>query len=117
MPVDTRPDVPGAVMFRRHRWSAAVGAWALFSLVGAPFTPGAQLWLGVARALAAGHQPMLLAALALAWIVAVSVAVDSVRRAFGSPSADPAPSHAVPWPSRAALWCAAVGLALLFVRP
>ena len=25
MPVDTRPDLPGAVLFRRHPWSAAVG--------------------------------------------------------------------------------------------
>jgi NADH-quinone oxidoreductase subunit N len=116
MPVDASPDAPGAVLFRRHPWSAAVGAYALLSLAGAPFTPGARLWLGVARALAAGHQGWLLAALAVAWIAAFAVAADAVRRAFGSPSSVPAPARAVPWPARAALWCAAAGLVLLFVR-
>jgi NADH:ubiquinone oxidoreductase subunit 2 (subunit N) len=116
MPVDGRPDLPGAVLFRRHRASAVLGAWALLSLAGAPFTPGAGLWLGVARSLAAGHQMALLAALALAWIVGVTAAADSLRRAFGSPSAEAAPSQAVPWPARAALWCAAAGMVWLGVR-
>jgi NADH-quinone oxidoreductase subunit N len=115
-PVDARPDLPGAVLFRRHPWSAAAGAFALLSLAGAPFTPGAVLWLAVARSLVASHQVVLLGALVIAWIAAFGLAADTVRRAFGSPANEAPPAHGVPWPARAALWCAAAGLALLLVR-
>jgi hypothetical protein len=39
--------------------------------------------------------------------------VREVRRAFGAHASGPAPSSAVPWFARAALWCAAGGLAWL----
>ncbi len=115
MPVDPTPDAPAAALFRRHPWSAAVGAYALLSLAGVPGTPGARLWLAVARMLAATRHPVLLAALALAWLVAFAVTADAVRRSFGSPSAEPPAARPVPWIARAALWTATVGLALLFV--
>jgi len=113
-------DEPAPVLARRHPWSAAAGAYALLSLAGVPGTPGAALWLAVARALAATHHVPLLAALALAWLTAFAVAVREVRRAFGAFAPGPPPASAVPWPARAALWCGAaglVGLALRLVRP
>jgi hypothetical protein len=74
------------------------------------------LWLAVARSLVASHQVVLLGALVIAWIAAFGLAADTVRRAFGSPANEAPPAHGVPWPARAALWCAAAGLALLLVR-
>lgn len=107
-------DAPPALA-RRHPWSAAAGAYALLSLAGAPLTPGALLWLAVARRLIVTRHPGLLLALALAWLVAVAVAVREARRLFGAPTAKPAPEATVPRPARMALWVAAAGLAALLL--
>jgi NADH:ubiquinone oxidoreductase subunit 2 (subunit N) len=101
------------VLFRRHPWSGVLGALALLSLAGAPFTPGMFLWLAVARRLAATNHPGLLLALAAAWLVAFAVTAGEVRRAFGAPDGRPAPGRGVPWPAHAAFaLCAACLMAL-----
>lgn len=105
---------PPPVLARRHPWSAAMAAYALLSLAGAPGTPGALLWLEVARRLAATRHPGLLIALVLAWLVAVSVAVGETRRLFGAPGTTPAPEATVPRPARMALWAVSGGLLALF---
>jgi NADH:ubiquinone oxidoreductase subunit 2 (subunit N) len=108
----TAEEAPVA-LFRRHPWTAALGAYSLLSLAGAPFTPGMLPWLAVARRLAATHHPGLLLALAGAWLVAFAVTAGQVRRAFGSPGEHPAPERNVPWPAHAAFaLCAACLLAL-----
>jgi NADH:ubiquinone oxidoreductase subunit 2 (subunit N) len=111
LPVDAAPHEPGAVLFRRHPWSAAAGAYALLSLAGVPGTPGARLWLAVARELALTHHAGLALALAFAWLTAFAVTAREVRNAWGSPSTLTPPQRAVPRFSRAALWAAAAGLA------
>ncbi len=115
LPVSSRESDPPAALARRHPWSAAVAAYALLSLAGAPGTPGALLWLEVARSLADTAHPGLLLALLLAWLVAVSVAVGEARRMFGAPASTPAPEATVPRPARFALWAIAGGLLALFV--
>jgi hypothetical protein len=106
-------DAAGAppALFRRHPLSGAVGLYALFSLAGVPGTPGMALWLDAARALAATRHPALLVALVFAWIVAFTVVAGEARRAFAAPTDLAAPERSVPWTTRAALWCAAAGLA------
>lgn len=111
--VESRAGDAPVVLFRRHSWSAVLGAYAMLSLAGAPFTPGMFLWLAVARRLAAtGHHGLLLA-LAGAWLAAFAVTARDVRAAFGSPDGRPAPAGGVPWPAHAAFAvCAAVLVAL-----
>lgn len=106
-------DAAGAppALFRRHPLSGAAGLYALFSLAGVPGTPGMALWLDAARALAATRHPALLVALVFAWIVAFTAVAGEARRAFAAPTDLAAPERAVPWTTRAALWCAAAGLA------
>lgn len=111
--VEARADDPPVVLFRRHPWSAALGAFSLLSLAGAPFTPGMFLWLAVGRRLAATHHPGLLLALAAAWLVAFTVAAGELRRSFGSPDGRPAPARGVPWPAHAAFALCAACLAAL----
>lgn len=105
-------DAPGA-LFRRHPASGAAGLYALLSLAGAPGTPGMALWLSAARELAATRHTGLLFALALAWLIAVSVAVGEARRAFGAPANAPAPERAVSPLAQAALWASALALVAL----
>lgn len=111
--VEARAEDPPVVLFRRHPVSAALGAFALLSLGGAPFTPGMFLWLAAARRLAATGHPGLLLALAAAWLVAFAVTAGEVRRAFGAPDGRPAPARAVPWPAHAAFALCAACLAAL----
>ncbi len=111
--VESGADDPPVVLFRRHPASAALGAFALLSLAGAPFTPGMFLWLAVGRRLAATGHPGLLLAVALAWLVSFSVATGELRRAFGSPDGRPAPARGVPWPAHAAFAVCAACLAAL----
>ena len=73
LPASPRPGDPAVVLFRRHPWTAAAACYGWLSLAGAPFTPGALLWLLVARALIATHHPGLVLALALAWTTALAV--------------------------------------------
>lgn len=111
VPVGTGRFTAPAVLFRRHPLSGALGLYAMASLAGVPGTPGALLWLAVARTLAQASRTGVLLALGLAWLVAFTVAVRQAREAFGVPDARPAPAQPVPWPARAALWAAAAGLA------
>ena len=113
VPAESRASEGAAALFRRHPWSALAGSWSLLSLAGAPGTPGATWWLAVARELAARHRTGLLLALAFAWLTSFAVAVREIRNAFGSPEpASPLPRE-TPLAARAALWCAAAGLAAL----
>jgi NADH:ubiquinone oxidoreductase subunit 2 (subunit N) len=105
-------DAP-APLFRRHPLVAALGGYALLSLAGAPGTPGALVWMGVARQLAVSRHPALLLALAIAWLVAFAVASGELRRAFGGATDAPAPERPVPWPARAALGAATLALVAL----
>lgn len=102
-----------AVLFRRHPWTGAAGAYAMLSLAGAPGTPGAQLWLGLARTLADHRHPGLLFAVALAWLASFGVAAAEIRRAFGAPESAPLPEREVPGALRAALWTACGALLVL----
>jgi len=111
--VESRAEDAPVVLFRRHPWSGALGAFATFSLAGAPFTPGMFLWLAVARRLAATGHPGLLLALAAAWLAAFAVVARDVRRAFGSPDGRPAPARGVPWPAHAAFALCAACLAAM----
>ena len=101
------------VLFRRHPWSGAAGAYAALSLAGAPGTPGMLLWLDIARTLADTHRSGLLFGLALAWMAAFGVTANEIRRAFGAPDGAPAPGRIVPRSLRAALWTASGSLAVL----
>lgn len=65
----------------RPPWAAAAGAYALLSLAGAPGTPGALVWLAVARVVAASNSPALALALAFAWLAAFAAAAADVRAA------------------------------------
>ncbi len=115
LPVSSVESDPPPALARRHPWSAAAAAYALLSLAGAPGTPGAMLWLEVARRLAATRHPGLLAALLLAWLVAFAVAARETRRLFGAPTSMPAPEATVPRFARIALWAVAGGLAALLL--
>src|SRR5262249_6145907 len=103
------------VLFRRHPWSAAMGMVALFSLAGVPGTPGARLWLAVARDLVAGNRTWLLVALAAAWLAAFASAMRQLREAVGRHDPLPPPARPVPWQARAALWLAGSALVALEV--
>lgn len=112
-PADVHALEPPAVLFRRHPWAGVATAYALLSLSGAPGTPGALLWLDVARRAIATVNASWTLALAFAWVAAVAMAASEVRRAFGVPSSGPAPETEVPLRVRASLIAAAIALALL----
>ena len=113
-PADLAAGEPGGHLFRRHPLTAFAGLYALFSLAGVPGTPGAGLWLGVARGLAATGHSGLLIALALGWLAAFATAMRELREGFGVPTVV-RPERAVPLPVRLALWLSGAGLAALGV--
>lgn len=113
LPVSTSGQGRAAALFRRHPVSACVGLVSLLSLAGVPGTPGSWIWLQVARRLAADNSRVLLLALALAWLAAITSALRQSREAFGVADSSPAPASAVPWPARTALWVPALGLVAL----
>jgi NADH:ubiquinone oxidoreductase subunit 2 (subunit N) len=106
---------PAAVLFRRHRVAAAAGLFTLASLAGVPGTPGARLWLDTARAVARGGDVVVLLALGAAWTGAFAVAVREARVAWGVRGTAAPEAAPVPWPLRAALVLAALGVAGLGV--
>jgi formate hydrogenlyase subunit 3/multisubunit Na+/H+ antiporter MnhD subunit len=101
-----------AALFRRHPLAGFMGLFALLSLAGVPGTPGARLWFETARALAHAGRVVPLYALGAAWVTAFVVAMREARAAFGVPAPAPPQPGEVPWPARAALWVAALGLVL-----
>jgi len=111
-PADPAAGAPGGHLFRRHPLSAFAGLYALFSLAGVPGTPGAALWLEIARGLATNGLSGLLIALALGWLAAFASVMRELRAGFGAPTAA-RPEHSVPLPVRAALWVSGAGLAVL----
>jgi len=111
-PADPAAGAPGGHLFRRHPLSAFAGLYALFSLAGVPGTPGAALWLEIARGLAANGRSGLLIALALGWLAAFATVMRELREGFGAPTAL-RPERSVPLPVRAALWVSGAGLAVL----
>ncbi len=111
-PADPVAGAPGGHLFRRHPLSAFAGLYALLSLAGAPGTPGAGLWLEIARGLAASGRNGLLIALALGWLAAFATVMRELREGFGAPTAV-RPERNVPMPMRAALWVSGAGLAVL----
>ena len=113
-PADPAADAPGGHLFRRHPLSAFAGLYALFSLAGVPGTPGAALWLEIARGLAVNGRSGLLIALALGWLAAFATVMRELREGFGAPTAL-RPERNVPLPVRAALWVSGAGLAMLGV--
>ena len=115
LPVSSTGAEPAAVMFRRHPLSAALGLFSLASLAGVPGTPGAKLWLDVARGLAGSERMGLMLALGAAWLASFAVAVRQAREAIGVPSDAPAPEQPVPRSARAALWLSGAGLVLLAI--
>ena len=113
LPVSTAEPARAATLFRRHKVSAIVGLYSLLSLAGVPGTPGSWVWLQVARRLAADNARVLLIAMAVAWLAAITVALRQSREAFGVADPSPPPASTVPWPARAALWVPAAGLVAL----
>jgi NADH:ubiquinone oxidoreductase subunit 2 (subunit N) len=113
LPAPSGP-APAAPLFRRHRLAALAGSYATLSLAGAPGTPGALLWLDVARALASAGHTGILVTLAAAWIAAFATAVQQLRDGFGVPGGAP---EAAPGPrgARVALTACALALAGLGV--
>ena len=77
-----------------------------------PGTPGAALWLEIARGLAANGRSGLLIALALGWLAAFTTVMRELREGFGAPTVM-RPGSSVPVPVRAALWVSGAGLAVL----
>jgi NADH:ubiquinone oxidoreductase subunit 2 (subunit N) len=116
VPVSSRIAAPGPVLFRRHPLSGILGLYALFSLAGAPGTPGAWIWLDVARGLASAGQDWLLLALGMAWVAAFSAAVRQLREAFGIRVETAPPAQPVAWQARVAMAIAAVALVLVGAR-
>jgi NADH:ubiquinone oxidoreductase subunit 2 (subunit N) len=114
-PAATPEAQPAAVLFRRHPWSAAAGLYAQLSLAGAPGTPGAWLWLTVARDLVRGAPVWVLGALIAAWVAAFVSVMRHTRAACGVRSEGPPPAAPVPASARAALWMCGVPLAAQFV--
>ncbi len=112
LPVAEGP-APAAALFRRHPLAGLAGLFALLSLAGVPGTPGARLWFETARSLAHAGRVVPLFALGAAWTTAFVVAVREARAAFGVPAPAASQPGAVPWPARAAMWIAAVGLVLV----
>jgi NADH:ubiquinone oxidoreductase subunit 2 (subunit N) len=119
LPVPSSESAVGAPLFRRHPWAGLAGLYAMFSLAGVPGTPGAWLWLTSARALLRTDRPGLLLLLVAAWLVALNTSMRQWREAFGVPDVaageTAAPVRPVPWPARAALWAAGLGVAALAV--
>jgi NADH-quinone oxidoreductase subunit N len=111
-PADPAAGAPGGHLFRRHPLSAFAGLYALCSLAGVPGTPGAALWLEIARGLAVNGRSGLLIALALAWLAAFTSVMRALREGFGAPVAA-RPGSSVPLPLRAALWVSGAGLAAI----
>jgi NADH:ubiquinone oxidoreductase subunit 2 (subunit N) len=101
---------PAPVLVRRHPLIASCGLYAIASLAGVPGTPGAALWLAVARAAAAADRAALLAAVALAWVSALFVAVRLVREAFGIAGEEDPPAGDVPWEPQVGMALAGVAL-------
>jgi len=115
LPVSGGTARPGGALFRRHPAAGLAGWLATASLAGVPGTPGAWLWMRVARALATtGHLGLLLA-LGLAWLAAFAAVMRQARDAIGVPDPTPPPTRAVPWTARAALWIPALALIALIV--
>ena len=79
-----------------------------------PGTPGAALWLEIARGLATHGLSGLLIALALGWLAAFATVMRELREGFGAPTAA-RPERSVSLPVRAALWVSGAGLAVLGV--
>ena len=94
----------GPVLFRRHPWSGILGLYAFLSLAAVPGTPGARLWLGVARDLVSAGRVGLLLALAVAWLAAFGAAIRQLREAFGVVTPAAPPGRPVAWQPRAAMW-------------
>ena len=111
-PADPAAGAPGGHLFRRHPLSAIAGLYALFSLAGMPGTPGAALWLEIARGLAVNGRSGLLIALALGWLAAFATVMRELRDGFGTPTSVQ-PERSVPLLVRAALWVSGAGLAVL----
>jgi NADH-quinone oxidoreductase subunit N len=111
-PADAPAGAPGGHLFRRHPGTALIGLYAMGSLAGVPGTPGAMLWLDVARGLASSGHSGLLVALALGWLAALVTVRRELRAGFGAPTGV-RPEHAVPLPVRAALWVGGAGLLAL----
>ncbi|HTK31814.1 MAG TPA: hypothetical protein VL332_07605 [Candidatus Saccharimonadaceae bacterium] len=115
LPVSGGTARPGGALFRRHPAAGLAGWLATASLAGVPGTPGAWLWMRVARALATtGHLGLLLA-LGLAWLAAFAAVMRQARDAIGVPDPTPPPTRVVPWTARAALWIPALALIALIV--
>jgi hypothetical protein len=112
LPVSTSAG-PGAPILRRHPWFAVLGLLCLFSLAGVPGTPGARLWLEVARALGTTGRHDLLVPLAVAWLTALWKAIEQLREAYGVPARPGTTVRPVPGPARAALAISGLGLASL----
>lgn len=111
-PADPAAGAPGGHLFRRHPFSAFAGLYALFSLAGVPGTPGAVIWLEIARGLAVNGRSGLLIALALGWLAAFATVMRELRDGLGAPTAV-RPERSVPLPVRVSLWVSGGGLAVL----
>jgi NADH:ubiquinone oxidoreductase subunit 2 (subunit N) len=110
LPVAAGPADRGGALFRRHPWTGLAGWLATASLAGVPGTPGAWLWLRVARALATTGHLALLLALVLAWLAAFAAVMRQAHEALGVHHTTPAPARSVPWQARLTLWITALGL-------
>jgi NADH:ubiquinone oxidoreductase subunit 2 (subunit N) len=116
LPVSAARPGPGAPIMRAHPAAAIAGLYALFSLAGLPGTPGALLWLEVARALATSGSTVLMLALAAAWLASISVVLGQLRESWGVPAPPRSHVRSVPIESRLALWLAGAGLVVLVAR-
>ena len=97
-------------MFRRHPWSGILGLYAFFSLAAVPGTPGARLWLGVARDLVSAGRVGLLLALGVAWLASFGAAIRQLHEAFGVVTPAAPPGRPVAWQPRAAMWLTGAAL-------
>jgi len=113
-PAASAEPTPGAVIFRRHPWSAAAGLYAHLSLAGVPGTPGSFLWFAVARDLMRSAPVWVVAVMLGAWIAAFVSAVAHARAVWGVRTHDAPPPAPVPWQVRVALWVCALPLAVEF---
>jgi len=110
LPVSGAAPSAAAPIARRHPLAAIAGLYAMASLAGVPGTPGAELWLEVARRTVAAGRSDLLLAMGFAWVAAFTTTVRTAREAFGALDPAPPPPNPVPRAVRAALWIAAAGL-------
>jgi len=113
VPVSTGAVPVAPAVSRRHPWIAALGLYSVLSLAGVPGTPGARLWLEVAKGLADAGQGWTLLALVGAWLTAFTVAMRQLRETLGVPAPYAAPEARVPWPVRATLALSGAGLLAL----